>query len=533
MAERNKPRVPLVAVVVGGLLAGAGLFGLFRGAQAEPVPEALPPVKLDDPRPDPFGALPVPALPSVPVAPSPPVQQTGFPPITPSVPSVPKIDVLSKPVEPLPIPVPDATRPSLPPLPAPTADLPKPVDPIPAPKPVDPLPLPAPKPVDAVPLPKPDVLPLPTPVVEPKPEPAPAALPPAKIDPIPEPKLEPVLPKPVDPVLKPVDPLPKPVDALLPMPVAPKPADPLPVLPKPVETPQPVTPVEPVAPVPPAKPENNLRPEPAPLTVNPVLPPVGTETLPPPRKVGDEVAPPPRPVVEESVTPMPKPTGVVPVAVPFTPGPTPMTASRSTLLTAVLGAALASAPAFAEDPKPGDPKPVDAKVIEALQKDLKDLKADVDLLKAQKKELNEQINGRVDGKGVTAAEKGLVKRLEESEKAGKEMAEKIKDLEKSLALAQKSVSEKQPIGGTGGTGTVGGSNSGTVVAGKGTVKLINEYNAKVSMMVNGISYPLAVNEVKDVLVPEGDLKYELVEFPNATAKKTTIKEGEVVTLRIK
>ena len=107
MAERKKPQIPLVAVVVGGLLGGAGLFGLFRGAQAEPVPEALPPVKLDDPRSDPFGALPVPAIPAaVPVVPSPPVQQTGFPPLTPSVPLVPKVDVSPKPAEPLPIPVP-------------------------------------------------------------------------------------------------------------------------------------------------------------------------------------------------------------------------------------------------------------------------------------------------------------------------------------------------------------------------------------------------------------------------------------------
>jgi hypothetical protein len=456
MAERKTPRVPLAAVVVGGLLAGAGLFGLFRGVGAEPLPP--PPT-------DPASTLPVPPIPPVETTPLPPVQQAGgvLPPITPlPAPALPK---------------PDPTVPAVPPVPGPSAD---PLPPLPTSKPVDPLP-PA-----AV---KPHLPPLPPEV-------------PPSVDPLP------ALPK-TDPV-------------------APKPADPLPVLPKPAEVPQPVQPLSPDAPlppIPPVKPENVLRPEVPPLTVIPGPPPVGSETLPPPRKVGNETFPPPRPVIEERVPPTPKPDGVVPIAAPFTPGSTPMTtAPRTALMTALVGAALASTPAFADDPKPGDPK-TDAEAMKAVLKEIADLKADVKMLKEEKAKLEKALFGIGDSQRKTADEKGKLLLIEEAQKEAQKkaqdeldkMAAKVKDLEGQLA--QKSVSAKQPVEST--------------TPGKGMVKLVNEYNVKVSMIVNGTSYPLAVNEVKTIEVPEGKLKYELVEFPNAMTKETSIKEGETVTLRIK
>lgn len=492
MAEAKKPQVPLLAVVVGGLVVGAVLFGAFRGLNAQPLPAV--------PTADPFGALPVPGVPAVepsPLPAVPPVEQTSGP-----LPPVQQTGGVLPPVSP----------PTLPPLPAlPKSDLPVPVSPPVAPSPLPPVSPAVPSPDSLPVLPKP-VEPLPpvdlkadTPVL---PVPPPVALPPAKIDPIPD-----VTPKPVEPVL----PKPVAVEPVLPKPVAvepvlPKPMGVTPVLPKPVETPQPVQPVVPVAP-PAAKPENVLRPDPSTLTVNPgPLPLVGSETLPPPRKVADETLPPPRPVVLESVAP----PAAVPITTPHTPGTAPMTpASRSTLMTVVMGAALASAPAFAQEPKPAD-----ADAVKTLQKQIDDMKKDITFLKEQRNELNKQLNGIPESQRKTPEEKGAIIRLQEAEAAAEKMAAKVKELE--TQLAQKSVSEKTPVGG-----------GGTITAGRGMVKLVNEYNVKVSMMVNGISYPLGVNEVKTVEVPEGKLKYELVEFPNAVAKETTIKEGETVTLRIK
>jgi len=505
MAERKKPQVPLLAVIVGGLVVGAVLFGAFRGMKAQPVSSGTTA--------DPFGALPVPALPPPAASPLPaaPIQQTGA--VIPSVttplplPALPKLDAKPE-AGALPVP-------ALPP-PLPPDSLPRPVE-LPA----------APKPVEALPAPKFDPAPLPAPTFSPEPLPAPPVLPPARIDPIPDMRPVDLLPKPVDLLPKPVElapMLPKPVDALpKPVEVPPmlpklEPVVPLPVetLPKPVEIPQPVKPIVPLAPVPPVKPENNLRPEAPPLTVNPGPAPVGPETLPLPRKVGNETAPLPRPVVEESVTPMPKPDVVVPIAAPYTPGPTPMTLSRHTVLSAVMGAALAAAPAFAADPPAAD-----AEAVKALQKQIDDLKKDITYLKDERNALHKQLNGIPESQRKTAEEKGALIRMQEAETAAEKMAAKVKELETSLA--QKSVSEKLAVGGSG---------SG-ISPGRGLVKLVNEYNVKVSMMVNGTSYQLAVNEVKSVEVPEGKLKYELVEFPNASAKETTIKEGETVTLRIK
>jgi hypothetical protein len=508
MAERKKPRVPLLAVIVGGLVAGAVLFGAFRGVKAQPVSSGTTA--------DPFGALPVPALPPPDASPLPaaPIQQTGavIPPVMtsplPALPALPKAD--AKP-EPGAQPVPPTGAPSpLPPV-LPADSLPKPVELPAAPKPVEPLPAPKFDPAPA---------PLPAPTFTREPLPAPPVLPPAKIDPIPDMKPVDPLPKPVEvaPVLpKPEPVLPKPAETppVLPKlePVAPLPAD---TLPRPVEIPQPVKPSDPPSYGVPVKPENRLRPDAGPLTVNPGPAPVGPETLPAPRKVGNETAPLPRPVVEESVTPTPKPDVVVPIAAPYTPGPTPMTLSRHTVLSAVMGAALAAAPAFAADPPAAD-----AEAIKAIQKEIADLKADVKLLKEQRNELNKQLNGIPESQRKTPEEKGALIRMQEAEAAAEKMAAKVKELETSLT--QKSVSEKLAVGGSG---------SG-ISPGRGIVKLVNEYNVKVSMMVNGTSYPLGVNEVKSIEVPEGKFKYELVEFPNAVAKETTIKEGETVTLRIK
>lgn len=459
MAERKTPRVPLAGVVVGGLLAGAGLFGLFRGVNAEPLP-------LPAPTTDPASTLPVPPIPPMEANPLPPIQQAGaaLPPITPlPVPALPKLD---------------PTVPAVPPMPGPSAD---PLPSVPAKLELPPLP----------------------------------PAPPARISPIPVDPLPPV-PPPVDPSPA----LPKP-DSL-----PPKPAEPLPLLPKPAEAPQPVTPAAPLPPIPPANPENGLRPDTPPLTVIPGPLPVGSETLPPPRKVGNETIPPPRPVVEERVAPTPKPGGAEPVAAPFTPGSTPMTpAPRHALMTALVGAALAATPAFADDPKPADPKPADAEAMKAVLKEIADLKADVKLLKEEKAKLEKALFGIADSQRKTADEKGKLMQIEEAQKDAQKkaqdeldkMATKVKDLE--TQLAQKSVSAKQPTDGA--------------TPGKGTVKLVNEYNTKVSMIVNGTSYPLAVNEVKTIEVAEGKLKYELVEFPNAMTKETTIKEGETLTLRIK
>ena len=435
MAER---RIPIAGIIVGGFLLGAGVFGLYRGLNAEPIPAGLPPVNTG-------GALPVPSMPVIePVAASSPPIVT-----TPLIPKLPA-PALPGPTGPLPGPFAEASKP--------------------APLPMAPLPVPAfpeaPKALDSVPLPVPSLDP----------------------QPIPQPKLETLAPLPKPEVKPNTDPIPSPVDLYRPFSGDSKPVEP--------------------APLAPAKPEINLRPVDPANTLKPVETPP-TTVLPLPAPAPLEVLPPPRKFEEPKPVEAPKPSLPTPIPQPEETAP-----MKKAVLTATLGAALTATPTVLAE----DLKPVDTKVIEAIQKDVKDLQAELKAAKEQKKELELFLYGPRDGKiATTPNEMGVLKRLEKAEAEAKAMDEKVKKLEEKLA--QKTVTEKKEIP--------------KDMAGKATIRLVNEYRVKVSIMVNGKSYPLELNEVKEIVVPEGEFKHELIEFPNSAPVKSTIKEGEVVTLRIR
>lgn len=428
MDVRDRRRVPIAGVVVGGFLLGAGVIGLYRVADAQP--------------------LPPPDLPALP----PPGGSALLPPAMPTPPALPPIEQAAGNVPPVAPPaVPPATRAGeLRPQPA----LPEPA---PLPTPAAP-PAPVKPPVDSVPLPAPSLDPLPSPV------PPPSAA---------KPDLPPVLPSEApasDSIPKPVDP---PAAGALP------PADTKPVAPPPAQ---------PAEQLPPAKPESNLRPElPSPnVTQND---PAGRSVLPPP-------------------------DAVVPPRSSPAPGAALMTLTpHKTLLTAAAGMALAFTPIAslaADDPKPAA---ADAKTVEALDRKVKDLTDDIKKVREEKDRLELLVNGSKDGLGKP----GLLKRLEQAEADLKAMNEKMKALEEKLTT--KSTSEKTTLP--------------SAMVGKGKVVLVNEFRTKLSVMVNGTSYPLDPSQTKDLLVPFGDFTYELVEFPNAAPVKSNIKEGETVTLRIK
>lgn len=457
MAAGTERRVPAWAVVLGCFLAGAGGIGLFRGLNAQPLPEppGLPPGAGASLPPAPAPGLPPPSM---------PVVEPASSVVPPAVP--PAAVLLPKPVavEPLPLPKPGGLDAPLP-LPKPTdlaapppLPLPKPADAepqLPLPKPVGADgPLPPPKPADvAAPLPPPgDMLPLPKPATD---APKPIGLPPAESLPAPKPVAPPPAPKAVEPP-----------PAGLPSP------------------PQPV-----------AEPDFNLRPDTPALNVNPKPVPPVTD-LPAPRAV--EPPPMPKPAIEARTT---------------APGDAPV---KHVFLSAVMGAALAgSTPTelAAQEPKPGAEK---EPTLKDLEKSIKGLTEELAAQKKKKDDLEKLITGTGDGKALTPVEKGLVRRVEELETTVTALKSRIEALEKA---GPKSVSEKTPLS--------------AALAGKGKVVLVNEFRARLSIVVNKTSYPLDPSEMKEVLVPEGELNYELVEFPNAAPVKSTIKEGETVTLRIK
>jgi len=186
---------------------------------------------------------------------------------------------------------------------------------------------------------------------------------------------------------------------------------------------------------------------------------------------------------------------------------------KMTLSTA-LGVALAFTPTSAikaEEPKPAELKTVE----EALKKEIRDLKDELKKSKDLLSSIDEQVMGRKDGKVMVPADAGLMLRMTNLEKA-------IKAIETKVASMDEALSKR----------TVGSSPTEKPATGRSTVKVINEFATKISIVVNDKSYPLDPAQTKEIDVPMGSFSYMLVS--DGSAKTTSaIKDGETVTLRIR
>lgn len=129
-------------------------------------------------------------------------------------------------------------------------------------------------------------------------------------------------------------------------------------------------------------------------------------------------------------------------------------------------------------------------------------------------ELTEAVKGKKDSDGyVLPSNPGLVADVA---RLSNEVAALRQQLE-----AQKSTSLRPGVG-------------ADPMAGKGTVRIVNEYPVEISMVINGKSQRVAANTELKVTVPMGEFSYLLLSSGVAgTETKSTIKEKETVTLRIK
>ncbi len=188
---------------------------------------------------------------------------------------------------------------------------------------------------------------------------------------------------------------------------------------------------------------------------------------------------------------------------------------RQVLLSALYGAALAATPVRAETPmKPADPpKTSDADV---LKPQIDDIKKDVKAIQEFRKNIEDEIFGKGDGKTTTNA--GLIKRIGDLEDKLKALEATMKRIDEKLtAMAKSSTSGFGPP---------------AALAAKGTVRIVNDYPVDMSLMINGKSHRLAPGEVKLVDVAPGTYSYELLSA-GAQETKSAIKDGETVTLRIR
>lgn len=330
----------------------------------------------------------------------------------------------------------------------------------------------------------------------------------------------------------------------------------LPSLPPPPEIAPPAQPAksaEPVKPLPPAIPDFNLRPAPGGNSVNsngpsiPMAPPepatkafarpksdampptdkyvfpipekapiasTGPKPIPatlpksdmpeapavPPRELPGAIPPVPMilPGVPTSLEkPKPEPTTIP------TPGADPMNLKQTTMA-AALGTALALSPLTASA-QPG--KTTDEKLVEA-QKEIK--------------RLAELLEGRKDTDGKTSpVDVGAVEEVKRLKDDVFRLKEKVLSLQNQLDELKKSTTSLKPA-------------PVDPMAGKGTVRVENDYQIEITIVVNTMSYRVPAGTKLDIPVPVGDFTYQLLNSGTSLAPvKSPIKEKEIVKLRIK
>lgn len=355
----------------------------------------------------------------------------------------------------------------------------------------------------------------------------PAGLP--RIDVVPAAALPPVSVPPAIPVIPAPPAIPPAADPIKPM---------LPSIPGLAPPAQPAKSADPVKPVPPAIPDFNLRPAPDGNSVNSngaearsqakpedrPLPPTDKVVFPIPEQkptipaiptvqskpLPAVPAPPEVPMIPAAPTsverPMPNTTSIP------TPGVDPMMLKQLSLA-GVIGGALAFLPAPAAA-LPVPPKTLNLTVpvvADPAPKTVDEKLADLD---KKVTDLIEIVKGKRDAQGFPIpTDPGLASEV-------KKLKNEIDDLRKQLDDMKKSTSLKPAVP--------------DAMAGKGTVRIENDYPVEISIVVNSNSYRVAANTKLDVTVPAGEFSYQLLNSgTNLAPVKSPIKEKEVVRLRIK
>jgi hypothetical protein len=372
-----------------------------------------------------------------------------------------------------------------------------------------------------------------------------------------------------------IPPAPKPIDitpVAPPMPLVPpitKPVTPAPspVVPPPAEIAQPAPSAklaDPVKPTPPVVPDFNLQPpktantfrtdEPASptLPIGPVLPPI----TPPTSSRGDVPAIPvdrPKPVEgplldsEKDTFPLPKPA---PIPTPPTthPGDPVMTNYfKQSALAAVIGSALAGAPLTPANAFPApspqaktDPTPAELqKALDSTNAKLTETNTKLAEVQTTLKRLSDLMDGKRDSLNADPGLAAEVKRLtdlidgkrEKGMKIGTDpgVTDEVKRLKDTVHSLQAQIDGMKKTEAFRPPSPLPVPDP---MAGKGTVRVVNDYPVEISIVVNEKSYRIAASTKLDVPVPAGDFSYQLLQN-GASAVKSTIKEKETVTLRIK
>lgn len=156
--------------------------------------------------------------------------------------------------------------------------------------------------------------------------------------------------------------------------------------------------------------------------------------------------------------------------------------------------------------------------IDGLKRDLKQLQADIKRLEDQRLVMDKSLfDKKVNGLGAD----GLAARVDSLELKVQALQSTLNRVEERLDQMSKTTVGSSPL-----------TNTPPPTALKGSVRIVNEYQTEISMVINGFSYRLTPGQVQTVTVPAGSYTYELL-GAGSKAQTSNVKEGETITLRIR
>ncbi len=223
--------------------------------------------------------------------------------------------------------------------------------------------------------------------------------------------------------------------------------------------------------------------------------------------------------------PAPKPVPVV-SNTKTTPGEFIMPLSlRKIALSTIVGATLMVAPAFADnlDKKDDATKQELEKtnaLIAEMKRDLADLKSkelasikkEIDALKESNKQTQIFLEG---GSDKGSATDGLLKKMSRLEETLAAVDKKLQLLDTKLSASTRTASSSPE--------------SAKAIVEMGSVKIVNDYEIEISIVVNGKAFRIEPKETKNIDVPVGSLKYQLLGSGSSETTRT-VKDKEIVTL---
>lgn len=223
--------------------------------------------------------------------------------------------------------------------------------------------------------------------------------------------------------------------------------------------------------------------------------------------------------------PAPKPVPVV-SNTKTTPGEFIMPLSlRKIALSTIVGATLMVAPVFADnlDKKDDATKQELEKtnaLIAEMKRDLADLKSkelasikkEIDALKESNKQTQIFLEG---GSDKGSATDGLLKKMSRLEETLAAVDKKLQLLDTKLSASTRTASSSPE--------------SAKAIVEMGSVKIVNDYEIEISIVVNGKAFRIEPKETKNIDVPVGSLKYQLLGSGSSETTRT-VKDKEIVTL---